>query len=41
MPGWPNYVALGDSLTAGRDDHDSEGGHQVMAAACAGLLLAG
>jgi hypothetical protein len=38
MPGWPNYVALGDSLTGGRDDHDSEGGRIGWARRLAGIL---
>jgi lysophospholipase L1-like esterase len=38
MHGWPNYVALGDSLTAGRDDHDPEGGRIGWARRLAGIL---
>jgi lysophospholipase L1-like esterase len=38
MHGWPNYVALGDSLTAGRDDHDAAGGRIGWARRLAGML---
>ena len=38
MPGWPNYVALGDSLTAGRDDYGTEGGRIGWARRMAGIL---
>jgi lysophospholipase L1-like esterase len=40
MHGWPNYVALGDSLTAGRDDHDAEGDRIGWARRLAGILAA-
>jgi lysophospholipase L1-like esterase len=38
MPGWPNYVALGDSLTAGRDDYSTEGGRIGWARRLAAIL---
>ena len=38
MPGWPNYVALGDSLTAGRDDYGTEGGRIGWARRLAAIL---
>lgn len=31
--GWANYVALGDSLTAGRDDHGPGGAWAMPGAA--------
>ena len=40
MHGWPNYVALGDSLTAGRDDRDAEGDRIGWARRLAGILAA-
>lgn len=38
--GWPHYVALGDSLTAGRDDHGPGGVRIGWAGRLAGLLSA-
>jgi lysophospholipase L1-like esterase len=38
MHGWPNYVALGDSLTAGRDDTDPGGLRIGWARRLAGIL---
>ncbi len=38
MPNWPVYIAVGDSLTAGRDDHDPGGGRIGWARRLAGLL---
>ena len=38
MHGWSNYVALGDSLTAGRDDHDPGGLRIGWARRLAGIL---
>lgn len=38
MHGWSNYVALGDSLTAGRDDHDTGGLRIGWARRLAGML---
>ena len=38
--GWANYVALGDSLTAGRDDHGPGGVRIGWARRLAGLLTA-
>src|SRR5207248_6118417 len=38
--GWANYVALGDSLTAGRDDHGPEGARIGWARRLAGILTA-
>lgn len=38
MHGWSNYVALGDSLTAGRDDHDAVGLRIGWARRLAGIL---
>ena len=38
--GWSNYVALGDSLTAGRDDHGPEGARIGWAWRLAGILTA-
>ena len=38
MPGWPNYVALGDSLTAGRDDYSPGGGRIGWARRLAAIL---
>ena len=38
MHGWSNYVALGDSLTAGRDDHDPSGRRIGWARRLAGIL---
>jgi lysophospholipase L1-like esterase len=35
---WGRYVALGDSLTAGRDDHGPEGGRIGWARRLAGML---
>jgi lysophospholipase L1-like esterase len=35
---WPNYVALGDSLTAGRDDHGPGGTRIGWARRLAGIL---
>jgi lysophospholipase L1-like esterase len=35
---WPNYVALGDSLTAGRDDHGPRGTRIGWARRLAGIL---
>jgi len=35
---WSNYVALGDSLTAGRDDHGPEGARIGWARRLAGIL---
>jgi lysophospholipase L1-like esterase len=40
MHGWSNYVALGDSLTAGRDDHDAGGLRIGWARRLAGILSA-
>jgi lysophospholipase L1-like esterase len=40
MHGWPNYVALGDSLTAGRDDRDAGGLRIGWARRLAGILSA-
>ena len=37
---WPNYVALGDSLTAGRDDHGPGGVRIGWARRLAGILTA-
>ncbi len=37
---WPNYVALGDSLTAGRDDHGPAGVRVGWARRLAGILSA-
>jgi lysophospholipase L1-like esterase len=37
---WPNYVALGDSLTAGRDDHGPDGARIGWARRLAGILSA-
>src|ERR1700757_2545994 len=36
--GWANYVALGDSLTAGRDDHGPGGTRIGWARRLAGIL---
>jgi len=38
MRDWPVYVALGDSLTAGRDDHGPNGGRIGWAQRLAGIL---
>jgi lysophospholipase L1-like esterase len=38
MRDWPVYVALGDSLTAGRDDHGPNGGRIGWARRLAGIL---
>ena len=38
MPNWSNYVALGDSLTAGRDDNGPGGRRIGWAARLAGIL---
>ena len=38
MRGWPTYVALGDSLTAGRDDHGPDGARIGWARRLAGIL---
>lgn len=38
MHRWSNYVALGDSLTAGRDDHDRDGLRIGWARRLAGML---
>ena len=38
MLSWANYVALGDSLTAGRDDHGPHGGRIGWARRLAGIL---
>jgi len=38
MRDWPVYVALGDSLTAGRDDHGPGGGRIGWAQRLAGIL---
>ena len=38
MRDWPNYVALGDSLTAGRDDHGPDGTRIGWARRLAGIL---
>jgi len=38
MPSWPNYIALGDSLTAGRDDHGPGGARIGWARRLADLL---
>ena len=38
MHGWSNYVALGDSLTAGRDDQDAEGFRIGWTRRLAGIL---
>jgi lysophospholipase L1-like esterase len=38
MTGWSNYIALGDSLTAGRDDHDADGFRVGWARRLAGIL---
>lgn len=38
MSGWSNYVALGDSLTAGRDDYSAEGGRIGWARRLAAIL---
>ena len=38
MPGWPNYVALGDSLTAGRADYSPGGGRIGWARRLAAIL---
>ncbi|HYB16510.1 MAG TPA: SGNH/GDSL hydrolase family protein [Streptosporangiaceae bacterium] len=38
MPGWSNYVALGDSLTAGRDDYSAAGGRIGWARRLAAIL---
>lgn len=38
MLNWPNYVALGDSLTAGRDDHGPRGTRIGWARRLAGIL---
>jgi hypothetical protein len=38
VPDWPVYVALGDSLTAGRDDPGPGGGRIGWARRLAGLL---
>lgn len=38
MLNWPTYVALGDSLTAGRDDHAPGGGRIGWARRLAGIL---
>ena len=38
--GWANYVALGDSLTAGRDDHGPGGARIGWARRLAGILTA-
>jgi lysophospholipase L1-like esterase len=38
--GWANYVALGDSLTAGRDDHGPGGTRIGWARRLAGILTA-
>jgi len=38
MSGWSNYVALGDSLTAGRDDYSTEGGRIGWARRLAAIL---
>jgi hypothetical protein len=35
---WSNFVALGDSLTAGRDDHGPDGGRIGWPRRLAGLL---
>ena len=40
MVNWSNYVALGDSLTAGRDDHGPEGVRIGWARRLAGILSA-
>ena len=40
MLNWPNYVALGDSLTAGRDDHGPGGVRIGWARRLAGILTA-
>jgi lysophospholipase L1-like esterase len=39
-PNWPSYVALGDSLTAGRDDHGPDGARIGWARRLAGILSA-
>jgi len=39
--GWANYVALGDSLTAGRDDHGPGGARIGWARRLAGILTGG
>ena len=36
--GWPRYVALGDSLTAGRDDYGAGGARIGWARRLAGML---
>ena len=38
MLSWSNYVALGDSLTAGRDDHGPGGARIGWAQRLAGIL---
>ena len=38
MLSWSNYVALGDSLTAGRDDHGPDGARIGWAQRMAGML---
>jgi lysophospholipase L1-like esterase len=38
VPNWPVYIAVGDSLTAGRDDHGPDGGRIGWARRLAGLL---
>lgn len=38
MSGWSTYVALGDSLTAGRDDYSAEGGRIGWARRLAAIL---
>jgi lysophospholipase L1-like esterase len=40
MQRWPCYVALGDSLTAGRDDHGPDGARIGWARRLAGILSA-
>ena len=40
MLNWSNYVALGDSLTAGRDDHGPGGVRIGWARRLAGILTA-
>src|ERR1017187_9563188 len=38
VPNWPVYIAVGDSLTAGRADHGPDGGRIGWARRLAGLL---
>jgi len=40
VPNWPVYIAVGDSLTAGRDDRGPDGGRIGWARRLAGLLTA-